>query len=72
MLDWIATASYENLLYRWRHEQPGSVWFRGAVGAAYRKRMEVCRKQLTIEQAVEISKRVGWDHSVNMRDFKNE
>jgi len=70
MLDWIAKSSYEDLLRKWRFEQIGSPWFKGEVGAAYRKRMEACRKILSIEDAVAISKRVGWSQGINPRDFK--
>lgn len=71
MLEWIATSSYEELLRKWRHEQPGSPWFTGPVGKAYDARMKKCRQILTIEEAVKISKRVGWIRSTNNRDFKD-
>jgi hypothetical protein len=71
MLDWIASAPYEELLRKWRHEQPGSPWFKGAVGTAFNKRMQVCRETISIDEAVAISKRVGWIQSINPRDFKD-
>lgn len=67
---WIRSASYEDLLRRWRFEPIGSSWFGGPVGEAYRKRMQQCREKLSISEAMEISKRVGWDHSINNREFK--
>lgn len=70
-IDWIKTAKYEDLLRRWRFEPIGSSeWFMGPVGKAFRDRMQQCREKLSIEEAIEISKRVGWDHGVNNRDFK--
>lgn len=72
MLRWIKTAAYPDLLRLWRHEPPGSPWFKGAVGTTFNKRMQVCREKLTIEQAVAISKQVGWTKQINNRDFKDE
>jgi hypothetical protein len=70
-IDWIKTASYEDLLRRWRFEPIGTAeWFLGPVGKVFRTRMQQCREKLSIEEAMEISKRVGWDHGVNNRDFK--
>lgn len=69
-IQWIRTAKYEDLLRRWRFEPIGSDWFVGPVGEAFRKRMQVCREKLSIADAMEISKRVGWDHGVNNREFK--
>lgn len=70
MIKWIRTASYEDLLRKWRYEQPGSPWFKGAVGDAYNKRMRKCRESMPLDKAIEISKRVGWSQSINPRDFK--
>lgn len=69
-LDWIAQADYESLLRKWRFEQPGSSWFKGPVGEAYRKAMFKHRTTLSITDAMEISTRVGWHQSINPRDFK--
>lgn len=70
-IEWIRSAKYEDLLRRWRFEPIGSKdWFMGPVGEAFRKRMQQCREKLSIQEAMEISKRVGWDHGVNNREFK--
>lgn len=71
MLIWIASAPYEDLLRKWRHEQPGSIWFKGEQGVAFRKRMQHHRTTLSITEAIEISNRVGWIQSINPRDFKD-
>lgn len=70
-LEWIATASYEELLRRWRWEPIGSPWFKGELGPAFRKRMQQLRESMSISECVEVSRRVSWDRGVNLRDFKD-
>lgn len=60
MLKWLETASYSDLLKKWRFEAIGSEWFRGEVGDAFVDIMAKRRAELTHEEKVEFSKRVGW------------
>lgn len=62
MLAWIKTASYEDLLRKWRTEPIGSPWFREDVGACFEKAFARARGKLSVEEVAEISKRVGWTY----------
>lgn len=60
MKDWIDTASYEELLTKWRFAPSGSPWFQGEVGKHYEKIMSIKKAQVGEEAAVRTSKVVGW------------
>jgi len=60
MKEWIARASYEALLERWRNAPAGSPWFCGEVGQYYQDTMASRRKEDPTEH-VRASKRIGWD-----------
>lgn len=61
MKAWIDSASYEELLARWRHTPTGSVWFQGAVGDHFHKVMQERRAALSPQEVTAASKAVGWD-----------
>mgnify|MGYP001580239173 CR=1 FL=1 len=58
--EWIDTASYESLLYKWRFATAGSPFFTGETGDYYAEVMEEKRSK-DPEEAVRASKRIGWD-----------
>ena len=57
---WIDSASYEQLLQKWRHDPIGSPWFQPPTSTYFEKVMGEKRKALARGQSVTISKRVGW------------
>lgn len=59
-LAWLDTASYRELLTKWRHEPIGSPWFRGDFGRRIYQALDKKRKELSAEEATQISKEVGW------------
>jgi phage terminase large subunit-like protein len=59
MLAWIATASYEQLLRRWRSDPVGSPWFQGEVAKRFEERMVELRNA-NPDEAVRASKSIGW------------
>ena len=72
MLAWIKKATYEELLQKWRFEPPGSPWFVDEVGAAFQAAFVKARHGASIEDAVRISKRVGWDSQTANRGMYDE
>lgn len=58
---WVDTASYEQLLRKWRFEEPGSSWFSGECGDYYVKKMKEAREKTSVDEQVEASKSVGWE-----------
>jgi len=60
MFTWIASASYKELLTRWRHYPTGSPFFQGSVGRLYLQTMMEKRFQVGEEEHVAISKAIGW------------
>jgi len=59
--NWIDNASYESLLYRWRHADMGDVIFQNDAGDYYKKIMLKRKDELNSGQQVSASKSVGWD-----------
>lgn len=60
MKKWIDTASYEQLLSRWRFAPISSPWFQGEIGEYYSKRMAERRKAVGNDVHVKTSKSIGW------------
>ena len=60
MKAWIDTASYEELLTKWRFAPSGSPWFQGEVGAYFLKVMSKRKAEVGEAEAVRVSKAVGW------------
>jgi len=60
MISWIAAASYEELLHKWRFEPAGSPWFQGDVGKFFDTTMRARKKEIGHDAAVRASKNVGW------------
>ncbi|MBU0907450.1 MAG: hypothetical protein KKE05_04825 [Nanoarchaeota archaeon] len=58
---WIDSASYEQLLRRWRESPIGSDWFNGDTGEYYSKIMAEKREQVGDDEHVRASKSIGWD-----------
>ncbi|MFH0982805.1 MAG: hypothetical protein V2A79_14875 [Planctomycetota bacterium] len=61
MKNWIDTASYAQLLERWRFGPVGSPWFQGEVGDYYAKVMGERHAQVGDEAHTAASKAIGWD-----------
>ena len=61
MLEWIESASYAELLAKWRFEPVGSPWFSGPVADAYHAAMGQARDSLTDDERVAVSKGIGWE-----------
>lgn len=57
---WIDTASYEDLLRRWRFSPSGTSWFQGDTGAYYSAQLAKKRAE-TPDNGVSASKRIGWE-----------
>ena len=58
---WIDSASYEQLLRRWRESPIGSDQFNGDTGEYYSKIMAEKREQVGDDEHVRASKSIGWD-----------
>jgi len=61
MKAWINSASYEELLRKWRNEPAGSLWFQGEMGLYYQEVMIRKREALADGEHSQASKRIGWD-----------
>ena len=62
-IQWIDNASYEELLDKWRNSPSGdgnSIFFQGKIGEHYSKVMEHKKSLLKPDEAVAISKKIGW------------
>jgi hypothetical protein len=57
--NWIDTATYSQLLYRWRFAPIGEPMFVGDTGDYYKEKMFQLRDQ-DPERAVQASKDIGW------------
>jgi hypothetical protein len=60
MKDWIANASYKQLLQKWRFASPGDPFFVGEVGEYYTTVMNSKKRALAPGEAVRASKELGW------------
>lgn len=61
MKAWIDSASYDELLRKWRFSPAGDPFFCGEVGSYYRQRMAEKREQVGHDGHVAASKAAGWD-----------
>jgi hypothetical protein len=57
---WIDSASYEDLLRRWRFAELGDPMFTEG-GEYYRDRMNDLGNEMTNEEKIAASKRIGWN-----------
>ena len=57
---WIDNASYKELLYMWRFESAGSLFFIGEMGDYYASKLNQKREEVGEEEAVRVSKSIGW------------
>ena len=53
--------SYYDMLKKWRFCPIGSDYFEGERGTFFRRTMEEKKLELSVDEAVRISKKVGWD-----------
>ena len=60
---WIDSATYEQLLSRWRYAPVGDPMFRDEVGKYYSEVMAKKRDEVGHEEAVRASKNIGWGGS---------
>lgn len=61
MIKWIDKATYQQLLGHWRFAEAGDPFFMGEVGDYYKKRLSEKRDEVGHEEAVRVSKTLGWD-----------
>lgn len=59
--EWIDTASYEELLRKWRYAPVGDPMFQDDTGQYYSKQMAEKRKEIGNDEQVRASKNIGWD-----------
>lgn len=59
-IEWIQNASFEDLLYKWRFEPPGSPWFAGEVGNYFTKVIGLKKEEVSLEEWARVSKQIGW------------
>lgn len=60
MKEWIDNASYEELLFKWRFAPVGHPLFRGATGDYFKSTLDKKKEELTHEERVGISKKIGF------------
>lgn len=60
MKNWIDSATYEQLLSKWRNAAIGSVWFQGEMGDYYSEKMAEKRANVGNAEHVRTSKNIGW------------
>ena len=60
MKTWIDTATYAQLLARWRSAPAGSPWFQGDIGDYYAEVMRARRAEVGDAGHVAASKSIGW------------
>lgn len=58
---WIKNATYEQLLRKNRFASIGDSMFIGELGTFFMKTMKVKKQDLTNEEQVKISKKIGWE-----------
>ena len=61
MIKWIDGTSFEELLRKWRFATAGDPFFQGEIGQYYSKVMFAKRDAMKHNEAVQISKNVGWE-----------
>ena len=61
MKKWIDSASYEELLRKWRFAPAGSPWFQGEIGIYFDEVIRKKRKEIGDEEHTRISKAIGWE-----------
>lgn len=61
MKQWIDTASYEELLRKWRFAPAGDPFFTGDTGDYYAKKIAEKRAEVGDEEHVRASKSIGWE-----------
>jgi hypothetical protein len=59
--DWIDTASYTDLLRRWRFGKLGDTIFHGESGIYYRHMLGLRRSEISVREHVMASKQIGWE-----------
>jgi len=57
----IDSMNYEQMLRLWRNSKIGEPLFRGETGSYFIDQMEAKKTALPDGEAVEISKRIGWE-----------
>ena len=60
---WIDGATYEQLLRRWRDAPLGEQIFVGEMGSYYARALFDKKAALPTSEAVQVSKRVGWNQT---------
>ncbi len=60
MKHWIDTATYEELLTKWRFAPSGNPWFQGEVGKYYGEVMSKKKKEVGDIAHTRASKKIGW------------
>ncbi len=60
MKSWIDSASYEQLLTKWRFSPTGNPFLQGETGDYYAKVMKQKEMALPPGEKVAVSKRIGW------------
>lgn len=58
--NWMANASYEQLLSRWRNAPTGDPMFQGEAGVYYAEEMAKRRNEVGQSEHVRASKSIGW------------
>lgn len=59
--DWIDNATYDQLLWKWRFTDLSEAIFQGACGTYFAEVMAKHRMDMSAQEKVATSKRVGWD-----------
>jgi len=63
MICWIDAATYQQLLERWRNAPCGDHMMIGEIGDYFVRVLREKRGQLTHNEQVTVSKRIGWDNA---------
>lgn len=63
LIHWIDSASYEELLRKWRFAPAGDPFFRNEVGVYYCSVLHRKREEIGPEKHAAVSKRVGWSEA---------
>jgi hypothetical protein len=60
MKDWIDSASYEQLLRKWRFAPAGDPFFCGEIGGYYTEKLHDKKQEVGQSEHVAASKSIGW------------